>query len=167
MLSSPYPVEHLEALRRLVAEQRSAGRRIVLTNGCFDLLHVGHLRSLEDAASRGEFLVVCINDDAGVRKSKGSGRPIFPATERAELLGGLRAVDAVLIFAEETVDHILEVLRPEVYAKGTDYTPETVPEGPTVRGYGGEIAIVGDPKDHSSRSVLEQLTSVKRRGESR
>ena len=160
-MSSPFPVEDLAALESLVATRRAAGDRIVMTNGNFDLLHVGHLRSIVDARSRGDFLVVCINDDESVRRAKGAGRPVFPAEERAELLGGLRAVDAVLIFSEDTVDGILETIRPEVYAKGTDYTPETVPEGPTVRAYGGEIAIVGDPKDHSSRHVLTQI-----RGES-
>ena len=160
-MASPFPVEKLAALQALVAERRAAGDRIVMTNGNFDLLHVGHLRSIVDARSRGEFLIVCINDDASVRRAKGEGRPVFPAEERAELLGGLRAVDAVLIFSEDTVDGILEAIRPEIYAKGTDYTPDTVPEGPTVRAYGGEIAIVGDPKDHSSRHVLTQI-----RGES-
>jgi len=147
----------LEALATLVEERRRRGDRIVLTNGCFDFLHVGHLRSLDDAKSRGDFLIVCVNDDASVRLSKGDHRPIFPANERSELLAGLRSVDAVLIFSEKTVDSILVRIRPEVYAKGTDYTPDTVPEGPTVRAYGGEIAIVGDPKDHSSRDTVSRI----------
>ncbi len=147
----------LETLAAHVEERRRQGDRIVLTNGCFDLLHVGHLRSLEDAKSRGDFLIVCVNDDSSVRRSKGDHRPIFPAIERAELLAGLRSVDAVLIFSEETVDSILVRIHPEVYAKGTDYTPDTVPEGPTVRAYGGEIAIVGDPKDHSSRDTVSRI----------
>jgi rfaE bifunctional protein nucleotidyltransferase chain/domain len=147
---------------RQVAERRRAGERIVLTNGCFDLLHVGHLRAIDDAASRGDFLIVCVNDDAEVRRTKGPDRPIFPAGERAELLAGLRSVDAVLVFSEPTVDGILRAIRPDVYAKGTDYTPENVPEGPTVREYGGEIAIVGDPKDHSSRSILARLRGADR-----
>ncbi|MHC4936185.1 MAG: adenylyltransferase/cytidyltransferase family protein [Planctomycetota bacterium] len=154
------PISDLEALADLVEARRSRGERIVLTNGCFDLLHVGHLRSLVDARSRGDFLVVCINGDASVRRSKGPDRPIFPEGERAELLLGLTVVDVVFIFHEDTVDGILERIRPEVYAKGTDYTPESVPEGPTVRAYGGEIAIVGDPKDHSSRGVLSQIRSA-------
>ena len=157
MSRPPGRVADLAALERLVEERRRGGARIVLTNGNFDLLHVGHLRAIEDAASRGDFLIVCVNGDDEVRRRKGPGRPVFPATERAELLAGLRAVDAVLVFAEPTVDGILRRIRPEVYAKGTDYTPETVPEGPTVREYGGEIAIVGDPKVHSSRSVLARL----------
>lgn len=157
MQTSPFPVSDLAALEALVAERRQAGDKIVLTNGCFDLVHVGHLRSIVDARSRGDFLIVCINDDDSVRRAKGEGRPVFPALERAELLGGFAAVDAVLIFAEDTVDGILETIRPDVYAKGTDYTPENVPEGPTVRAYGGTIAIVGDPKDHSSRSVLAAI----------
>ena len=157
MSTSPFPVPDLDALEGLVAERRAAGDRIVLTNGCFDILHVGHLRSIVDARSRGDFLIVCINSDASVRRSKGPDRPVFPDHERAELLGGLRAVDAVLVFETDTVDPILERIRPEIYAKGTDYTPENVPEGPTVRAYGGTIAIVGDPKDHSSRGVLSQI----------
>jgi rfaE bifunctional protein nucleotidyltransferase chain/domain len=162
--ASPFPVADLAELSRIVAERRRGGGRIVLTNGCFDLLHVGHLRSLEDAARQGDFLIVCLNDDAGVRRAKGEGRPVFPAAERAELLGGLRAVDAVLVFAEETVDGILSAIRPDVYAKGTDYTPDTVPEAPTVRAYGGKIAIVGDPKDHSSRGILARLSGGQRAG---
>ncbi len=160
MTRAPFPVPDLESLVVLVAERRAAGDRIVFTNGCFDLLHVGHLRSIEDARSRGDFLIVCINDDESVRRAKGEGRPIFPALERAELLGGLRAVDAVLIFSEDTVDGILDRIRPDVYAKGTDYTPDTVPEAPTVRAYGGSIAIVGDPKDHSSRNVLADMRNL-------
>ena len=160
MTRAPFPVPDLESLVVLVAERRAAGDRIVFTNGCFDLLHVGHLRSIEDARSRGDFLIVCINDDESVRRAKGEGRPIFPALERAELLGGLRAVDAVLIFSEDTVDGILDRIRPDVYAKGTDYTPDTVPEAPTVRAYGGSIAIVGDPKDHSSRNVLADMLNL-------
>jgi len=154
---SPRLVPDLAALERRVAERRRGGERIVLTNGCFDLLHVGHLRAIDDARSRGDFLIVCVNDDAEVRRTKGPDRPLFPAAERAELLAGLRSGDAVLVFAEPTVDGILRAIRPDVYAKGTDYTPENVPEGPTVREYGGEIAIVGDPKDHSSRSILAKL----------
>lgn len=158
----PGRVADLTALERWVAERRAAGARVVLTNGNFDILHVGHLRALDDAASRGDLLIVCVNADEEVRRTKGAGRPLFPAEERAELLAGLRSVDAVLVFSEPTVDGILRRIRPDVYAKGTDYTPENVPEGPTVREYGGEIAIVGDPKDHSSRAIHARLRGAGR-----
>ncbi|MFQ5654034.1 MAG: adenylyltransferase/cytidyltransferase family protein [Planctomycetota bacterium] len=147
----------LPELLASVGARRSAGERAVLTNGCFDLLHVGHLRALEDGATRGDYLIVCINDDASVRSSKGEGRPVFPAAERAELLLGLRAVDLVHVFSGETVDDVLRAVRPEVYAKGRDYTPDSIPEAPTVRAYGGEIVIVGDPKDHSTREILRSI----------
>ncbi len=136
---------------------RAEGRRIVLTNGAFDLLHVGHVRALADAASRGDVLVVGVNDDASVRRLKGEGRPVVPAGERAEVLAALAAVDYVHVFAEGDVRPLLRALRPHVHAKGRDYTVETVPERETAREVGAEIAIVGDPKDHSSTDLLARV----------
>lgn len=144
-------------LSALVAAERAAGRTIALANGCFDLLHVGHVRYLQGAAAQADRLVVAVNDDASVRRLKGAGRPILGAAERAELVAGLRGVDYVVVFAEPTVGSLLEALRPDVHCKGTDYTEHTVPEREIVRKYGGRTAIVGDPKDHSTRELLARL----------
>ncbi len=146
-----------EALVRHVAEARRAGRTIALANGVFDLLHVGHLRYLEGARREADLLVVAVNDDAAVAALKGPGRPVLPAADRAELVAALRCVDAVVIFPEPTVTPLLELLRPEVHCKGTDYTVATVPERATVQAYGGRTVIVGDPKDHSTRDLLRQI----------
>lgn len=146
-----------EALAQAVAADRAAGRRIAFANGVFDLLHVGHVRYLQAAAAEGDRLVVAVNDDASVQRLKGPDRPILPAADRAELVAALRGVDYVVIFSEPTVTALLERLRPDVHCKGTDYTADTVPERETVRAYGGRIAIVGDPKDHSTRDLLARL----------
>jgi rfaE bifunctional protein nucleotidyltransferase chain/domain len=143
-------VERCEALRR-------QGRRIVLSNGAFDLLHVGHLRALRDARSHGDVLVVGVNDDESVRSLKGPGRPVVPAEERAELVAALACVDYVHLFSEPEVGELLRELRPHVHAKGRDYSKETVPERETALELGIEIAIVGDPKDHSVTDLLERL----------
>lgn len=140
-----------------VAIERRAGARIVLANGCFDILHVGHIRYLEGARGLGDLLVVGINSDAQVRSLKGAGRPFVPERERAEIIAGLRAVDYVTIFSEPTVEALLLAIRPDIHAKGTDYTEETVPERDVVRSYGGRTAIVGDPKDHSTSAMVLQL----------
>jgi rfaE bifunctional protein nucleotidyltransferase chain/domain len=140
-----------------VAIARRHGARIVLANGCFDILHVGHVRYFEAAKALGDLLVVGINTDEQVRRLKGPGRPFVSERERAEMVASLRAVDLVTIFAEPTVEALLLALRPDVHAKGTDYTPETVPEREVVRAYGGRVAIVGDPKDHSSSQMVMQL----------
>ena len=140
----------------LVAKDRRDGRSIAFTNGCFDLLHVGHVRYLQAAAAEADRLIVAINDDA-TAGGKGPGRPILPAPDRAELIAALRGVDYVLIFPERTVDPLLTLLKPDVHCKGTDYTPDTVPERDTVRAYGGRIAIVGDPKDHSTRDLVARI----------
>ena len=150
-------VSDLERLVDLVEERRARGEVCVLSNGGFDLLHVGHVRSLEDARRHGDYLVVCVNSDASVRRAKGPSRPVIPAAERCELLSALRCVDYVHEFSESTVDAVLARLRPEVYTKGTDYRPEDLPETPTVRGYGGRIEIVGDPKDHSTRTIVARI----------
>jgi rfaE bifunctional protein nucleotidyltransferase chain/domain len=133
---------------------RAQGKRIVLANGCFDLLHVGHVRYLESARGLGDVLFVGINADAAVARLKGPGRPLMPAGERAEMLGALRAVDHVVVFEEDTADRLVARLRPHVHAKGTDYTRDTVPEAASVRAAGGEVAIAGDAKDHSTRDVI-------------
>ena len=140
-----------------VAIARRHGARIVFANGCFDILHVGHVRYLEAARALGDLLVVGINADEQVRRLKGPGRPFVSERERAEVIASLRAVDLVTIFPEPTVEALLQALRPDVHAKGTDYTVETVPEREIVRAYGGRIAIVGDPKDHSSSQMVMQL----------
>ncbi|MFQ3581493.1 MAG: D-glycero-beta-D-manno-heptose 1-phosphate adenylyltransferase [Chloracidobacterium sp.] len=140
-----------------VTDWRRAGKRIVLANGCFDLLHVGHVRYLQAARACGDALIVGVNDDAAVRELKGPNRPVTPAAERAEILAALACVDAVVIFPELTVENLLQTLRPDVHAKGTDYTPETVPERDIVRAYGGEVAIVGDPKAHATSALLDRL----------
>ena len=145
-----------ELARRLAAE-RAAGRTIAFANGCFDLLHVGHVRYLESAAREADILVVAINDDESVRRLKGEGRPILTAADRAELVAALRCVDHVVIFAEPTVGPLLTALRPDVHCKGTDYTVDSVPERDIVLAYGGRTAIVGDPKDHSTRELLSRI----------
>jgi rfaE bifunctional protein nucleotidyltransferase chain/domain len=147
-----------EQLVERVREERAAGRTIAFANGCFDILHVGHIRYLESAAREGDVLVVALNDDDSVRRLKGEGRPILPAADRAELVAALRAVDYVVIFSESTVGPLLTALRPDVHCKGTDYTVESVPERDIVRGYGGRTAIVGDPKDHSTRELLARIS---------
>lgn len=149
-----------ERLAEEVLSWRADGRRVVLANGCFDLLHVGHLRYLEDAASRGDVLLVGINSDASVRRYKGAPRPWMPATERAELLCALSCVDRVFTFDEDTLEASLRALRPHVHAKGPDYTPETVPEAPVDRELGIAIAICGDPKDHSSTDLAALIRST-------
>jgi rfaE bifunctional protein nucleotidyltransferase chain/domain len=140
-----------------VAQDRAAGRTIAFANGCFDLLHAGHVRYLQGAAAEADRLIVAVNDDASVRRLKGKGRPILSAADRAELVAAVRGVDYVVIFSEPTVGPLLELLHPDVHCKGTDYTVDTVPEREIVRGYGGRIAIVGDPKNHSTRELLARL----------
>jgi len=144
------------ALRERVAQWRRAGERIILTNGCFDVLHVGHIRYLSGAKALGGRVVVAVNDDASVGALKGEGRPRMPAAERAEIVAALEPVDAVVIFAEPDVRALLRELRPDIHAKGTDYTAETVPERDVVAEYGGRVAIVGDPKDHSTSDLLRK-----------
>jgi len=138
-------------------EVRERGGQIAFANGCFDILHVGHLRYLEAAAAEAEHLVVAINDDVSVRGLKGPGRPILDQQARATLVAALRAVDRVVLFSDPDVGRLLLVLRPDVHCKGTDYTVETVPERAVVASYGGRTAIVGDPKDHSTRDLLARV----------
>jgi rfaE bifunctional protein nucleotidyltransferase chain/domain len=144
-------------LRGLIVEHKHRGEQVVFANGCFDTLHVGHVRYLEGARREGDILVVAVNSDSSVSALKGAGRPILPESARAELVAALRAVDYVVLFSEPNVDALLEFLRPDVHAKGTDYTVESVPERATAARLGIRVAIVGDPKDHSTREFLESL----------
>jgi rfaE bifunctional protein nucleotidyltransferase chain/domain len=141
-----------------VARDRAEGRTIVFANGCFDLLHVGHIRYLQAAAAEGDRLIVALNDDRSVAALKGPGRPIFSGEERAELVSSVRGVAYVVLFGDATVERLLTLLKPDVHCKGTDYTVDTVPERAVVRAYGGRTAIVGDPKHHSTRELLARLT---------
>ncbi len=144
-------------LRESVRGARAAGRTVVLANGCFDLIHVGHIRYLQGAAKLGQVLVVAINSDESVRALKGAGRPLQSESERAEMIASLECVDHVVVFDTRTVDPILLEIRPDVHAKGTDYTSESVPERETVLSYGGRVAIVGDPKDHSTKDLIKSI----------
>jgi len=146
-----------EELVERVRRGRERGLTFAFANGAFDLRHVGHVRHLEAARREADRLIVAVNDDASIRGLKGPARPVLPAVDRAELVASLRAVDYVVIFSEPTVAPLLELLRPDVHCKGTDYTVDTVPERETVRAYGGRIAIVGDPKDHSTTDLLTRL----------
>ena len=150
-----------QQLRRTVEAWRQAGERITLANGCFDLLHVGHVRYLHAAKELGGRLVVAINSDDSVRALKGEGRPLMPAEERAEILAALADVDAVVIFPEWDVRAIIREIHPDVQAKGTDYTADSVPEAETVREYGGRVEIVGDPKDHSASEIIRTRLTPK------
>ena len=152
-----------EELVERVARDRAAGLSIAFANGCFDLLHVGHTRYLEAAAAEGDRLIVAINDDESVRRLKGKGqegRPILAAADRAEIVAALRCVDYVVIFPEPTVGPLLLAVKPDVHCKGTDYALDTVPERDVVKAYGGRVAIVGDPKDHSTRDLLTRISSM-------
>ena len=146
-----------EELVNRIAADRASGARIVLANGCFDVLHVGHVRYLASARQLGDVLVVGINSDDQVAIQKGPGRPVLPAAERAEIVAALESVSYVTIFDEPTVEQLLLALKPDVHAKGTDYTIESVPERDVVRSYGGQVAIVGDPKDHSTTEIIARL----------
>jgi rfaE bifunctional protein nucleotidyltransferase chain/domain len=149
-----------EELVAVVERDRGDGRTIALANGCFDLLHVGHVRYIEGARREADRLVVAVNDDESVGALKGAGRPVLPAAARAELVAALRAVDYVVVFGGRTVQRVLEAIKPDVHCKGTDYTVDSVPEREIVRAYGGRIAIVGDPKDHSTRELLARVAET-------
>jgi len=140
-----------------VARDRAAGRTIALANGCFDVLHAGHVRYLHGARAEADVLVIGVNGDASVRRLKGEGRPVMPEGDRAMVVAALRDVDHVVVFADDDVSALILALRPDVHCKGTDYTPETVPEREVVRSYGGRVAIVGDAKEHDTRKLLERL----------
>lgn len=151
------PILPLSDLLRVAAARRQDGGVLVLANGAFDLLHVGHVRYLQAAAAQGQTLVVAVNSDASVSRAKGPSRPIIPAHERAEMVAAIIGVDFVTVFDTDTVAGIIERLRPDVHAKGTDYTADTVPEAGLVRSMGGRVAIVGDPKNHATSTLVRQL----------
>ena len=153
-LEAHHKILSREQLRQRVEEWRRAGERVTLANGNFDLLHVGHVRYLRGAKALGGRLVVAINSDESVRALKGEGRPVMPADERAEIVAALADVDAIVIFSELDVRPIIREIQPDVQAKGTDYTADTVPERDVVAEYGGRVAIVGDPKDHSTSGII-------------
>src|SRR5437762_1011539 len=147
-----------------IARDRAAGRTVAFANGCFDLLHVGHVRYLQAASAEADRLIVAVNDDRSVAGLKGDGRPILPAPERAELVSGLRCVDYVVVFGDANVERLLLLVKPDVHCKGTDYTVETVPERAVVAGYGGRTAIVGDPKSHATRELLARIGRTEDQG---
>lgn len=153
----PTRVVDRQQLIASVADARTAGKTVVLANGCFDLFHVGHVRYLEGAKELGDLLVVGVNSDRQAHALKGEGRPFIPENERAEIVGAVRAVDLVTIFDESTVEQLIRDIRPDIHAKGTDYTTETVPERDVIREVGGRVAIVGDPKDHSSTELIANV----------
>jgi rfaE bifunctional protein nucleotidyltransferase chain/domain len=150
-------LEREDLLERVTAA-RKEGKRIVLANGCFDLLHAGHVRYLFGARALGDLLIVAINSDQQVSQLKGPGRPILSENERAEIVAALEPVDLVTIFSEPTVKELLLTIRPDVHAKGTDYAEDTVPEREVVKSYGGKVAIVGDPKDHSTSELIKAIS---------
>lgn len=147
----------LDEIRERIESARAKGKTVALANGCFDVLHVGHIRYLAGAKAEADVLVVGLNDDESVARLKGPDRPVLPAPDRALLVAALKAVDHVVVFPEDDVKALLLALRPEVHCKGTDYTADTVPERDVVRSYGGRIAIVGDPKRHDTRVLLEKV----------
>jgi rfaE bifunctional protein nucleotidyltransferase chain/domain len=147
----------LEMLVPVVEGRRQAGEAVVFANGCFDVLHVGHIRYLQGARALGDFLVVGLNSDVSVRRLKGPGRPLMPENERAEILAALSCVDYLVIFNEPTAERLLRALRPDIHCKGSDYTEDNVPEREVVLSYGGRVAIVGDPKDHSTRDLIKEI----------
>lgn len=149
-------------LLEAIAADRAAGRTVAFANGCFDLLHVGHVRYLRASAAEADRLVVAINDDASVARLKGPGQPVLPAADRAELVAALRGVDYVVTFGDATVERLLRTIKPDVHCKGTDYTVESVPERAVVLEYGGRTAIVGDPKNHNTRDLLARIRTTHR-----
>ena len=154
----------LDDLPRLRAEATAAGRTLALANGIFDLFHVGHLRYLQGAKAEADLLLVAVNSDASTRAYKGPGRPVIPEDERAEIVAGLACVDYVVVFPSRDVVPIIRALRPDVHVKGTDYTPETIPEAAEVRAYGGRVAVAGDPKNHSTTELLGKREASRRAG---
>jgi D-glycero-beta-D-manno-heptose 1-phosphate adenylyltransferase len=147
----------VEQLVKEIGRERSTGRTVALANGCFDVLHVGHVRYLQGAAAEADRLIVAINDDESVAELKGPGRPILPASDRAELVAALRGVDYVVTFGEGTAERLLRLIKPDVHCKGTDYTIDSVPERSVVLEYGGRTAIVGDPKQHATRELIARI----------
>lgn len=147
-------------LKKLIAEQKKKGKRIVLANGCFDLIHAGHIRYLKESRKKGDVLVVALNSDSSVRRLKGKGRPILGEKERAEILSSFSFVDYLTFFGEPTVEKVLLALKPDIHAKGSDYTRETVPEKEVVKSYGGRVAITGGPKIRSTSQLIKRIMSM-------
>ena len=159
MIPSTKKVQSSKKLSKIVEEQKASGRRIVFANGCFDVLHVGHIRYLTEARSLGDILVVAVNDDSSARMLKGEGRPWMNEADRLEILASLSCIDYLVLFSDRDVSGLLRLYKPHVHAKGTDYTVDNVPEREVVLEYGGEIAITGDPKTRSSSKIIAQLAS--------
>jgi len=153
-------IDKLEALQEIIEKEKARGKKIVFGNGCFDLLHVGHVRYLRGAKALGDILVVAINDDSSVTGLGKRKEVVTPAHERVEIIAALDAVDYVILFRESTVENLLRALKPDIHAKGTDYTEDSVPEKEIVRSYGGKVAIVGDPKDHSTRDLIKTIKDL-------
>jgi rfaE bifunctional protein nucleotidyltransferase chain/domain len=153
-------VKGLDELKSIIEREKKQGKQIVFGNGCFDLLHVGHVRYLQGAKALGDILIVAVNDDLSVTGLGKRKRVVTPASERAEIIAALEGVDYVVLFSESNVENLLHTLQPHIHAKGTDYTEESVPEGEIVRAYGGRVAIVGDPKDHSTRDLIKTIKEL-------
>ena len=153
------PILSERQLKELLETERGRGKTIAFANGAFDVLHVGHVRYLQAASGVADILAVAVNSDESVRMLKGEGRPVVPEDERAEMVSAIRGVSVVTIFSEKSPARLLQALRPDFHCKGTDYTPESVPEANVVRAYGGKVVIVGDPKDHSTTEILRKLRS--------
>ena len=153
-------IRELAELKRIIDEEKERGRKIVFGNGCFDLLHVGHVRYLKGAKALGDVLIVAVNDDSSVTGLGKRKQVVTPARERAEIIAAIEGVDYVILFSEPNVERLLRILQPHIHAKGTDYTEESVPEGEIVRAYGGRVAIVGDPKDHSTRDLIKTIKEL-------
>jgi rfaE bifunctional protein nucleotidyltransferase chain/domain len=153
-------IRELAELKRIIDEEKERGRKVVFGNGCFDLLHVGHVRYLKGAKALGDVLIVAVNDDSSVTGLGKRKQVVTPARERAEIIAAIEGVDYVILFSEPNVESLLRILQPHIHAKGTDYTEESVPEGEIVRAYGGCVAIVGDPKDHSTRDLIKTIKEL-------
>jgi rfaE bifunctional protein nucleotidyltransferase chain/domain len=153
-------LKNLNELGDIVKEERKKGRKIVFANGCFDIIHVGHIRYLKEAKTLGDLLIVAINSDSSAKKLKGDGRPVTPENERAEIVAAIEYVDYVTIFNEPNVSNLLLALKPDIHAKGTDYTEDSVPEANTVRAYGGRVAITGDKKERSSTEIIKKVKEI-------
>ena len=162
MLEKISKFKTLRQLEVLVNNFKEKGKTIILANGCFDIIHIGHIRYLTGAKALGDILIVAINSDGSTKALKGSGRPVTNEEERAEIISALECVDYVTLFSERNVENILLKLKPDIHAKGSDYTPDNVPERETVKSYGGRIAITGDPKDHSSKDIIETISKLSR-----
>jgi len=154
-------VRDLDELKGIIEKEKKAGKKVVFGNGCFDILHVGHVRYLRGAKDLGDILVVAVNDDTSVTGLGKRKEVVTPAVERAEIVSAIDCVDHVIIFSDPTVERLLATLKPDIHAKGTDYTEDNVPERDIVRSYGGKVAIVGDPKDHSTRDIIRTIKNLK------